>query len=396
MDDKKTAPAATTALAPATRAATMAQAFAGLMPTTLGEAFQLSSYLAKSGVIPKALKTPDAVLAVILAGMEVGLSPLRALNGITIISGNMTMKTDLQLALVRRSGLLQYHDEGFELRGQSDTSIADRARDGAKVLQLVAAVPAGMPYGWCTLQRVGDTEPRTYVFSWVDAERVKTSEWEDGIKSDIKLSEKQTYKNFPQSMYPRRARGAGLQVLFSDVLANIPAQEAMEGGQASIVADVLPAVDDAGGDDVEALLARAGETDPELSTKILAGFEHLAMNRGRQLQMLTQYRDNPEGLYQWLRDEAAKRLGADAAPPKKAGASHPVERPAAPAAQPVQTAPATVAEPPAAVAPDTVAATVMPIRPDYPEKTTQPAAGGLQALAAKFDKKAAAGGGVSF
>lgn len=335
MDEKTTAAAGPQALTVPSRATTVAHAFAGLMPSSLGEAFQLAGYLAKSQVIPSSLRgKPESVLAVVMAGMELGLTPLRALQSITIISGNMAMKTDLQLALVRRSGLLAYHDEGFEFRGKTDQTLKTRAKDADKILALVSEVPAEKPYGWCTVQRTGEDQLRTYVFSWVDADRVLATEWEEGEdggkreKTTKKLADKHNYKNYPQSMYPRRARGAVLQVVFGDVLAGIPAVEALEGGQV-FQAEFTPVVD-AEPDDVDTLLAKITDADPELATGITAGFEHLGANRARQLQLLTKYKDDHQGLYAWLRDEAARRKGADSAPPKAPKVA------ATPAAEPKQ------------------------------------------------------------
>jgi hypothetical protein len=381
MDDQKPGTALTVA---PTRAATMATAFAGLMPTTIGEAFTLAGYLAKSGVIPKSLKTPDAVLAVMMAGMELGLTPLRALQSITIISGNMAMKTDLQLALARRSGALAYHDEGFELKGQTDTTLAERAKDGTKILQLVALVPAGKPYGWCTVQRTGEDQLRTYVFTWLDAERVMASEWEetgDGKRerTNLKLSEKHNYKHYPQSMYPRRARGAVLQVVFGDVLAGLPAVEALEG---QVLAADYSVVNGDDGEDLDALMAQI--EDAELNTGITAGFEHLAFNKAKRLQLLTKWKDNPQGLYDWLRNEKAQRLkpGAEAPPKKKAAASHPVE-----VAKPVDVPAAeTPAAPTAPEPPDDQRDPGVGIREGGPAQT-------LKDIAAQFKP---AGGGASF
>lgn len=374
------APAAPGPLAPS-RAATMAVAFAGLMPTSIGEAFTLATYLAKSNVIPKSLRgKAESVLAVVMAGMELGLTPMRALQSITIISGNMAMKTDLQLALVRRSGFLAYHDEGFELAGDTDGTLAARAKDGAKMLQLVAHVPKGKPYGWCTVQRTGEDQLRTYVFSWLDAERVVAREQEDADDGSggppqrqtvmKKLSEKHNYINYPQSMYPRRARGAVLQVVFGDVLAGLPSTEALEGGQ--VIEAQYATVDE--GDDVDTLLARVADEDAELATGITLGFEHLAMGKARQLQLLVQFKGNPRGLYEKLRTETANRKGQPEAPPKKsktAGANHPV-----------------VVEQPAAADPE-------PAQPQAPATPAAPVAS-LADLAAQFKGGAAIDGGASF
>lgn len=309
---------------------TMALAFSGLVPQSIGDAMALCTSLAKSDAIPKALRgKAESVLTVVMAGMEIGLTPIRSIQSITNISGNLCMKADLQLALVRRSGLLVYFDEGYEEAGSTDhegrlLKKLQAARcpdpDGVAdlILELTADVPDGKPYGWTVAKRKGDEQLIVRTFTWLDAERAFTWEQDEDNPNSTqrtrkKLSEKFNYQAWPQSMYPRRSRGAVLQTGFSDVLAGMPTYESLEGGQ---VLDVSPD-DYQVGTPADDLLAEMRTQDPESTQGIELAFENMQLANGRQLQLLTKFKGDPKALYLHLRDEYARRQGKPAAAPKK-------------------------------------------------------------------------------
>lgn len=302
-DTKALAPITGQALAvPDGRQSAMTTAFQGLIPTSIGEAFALAGYLANSKAIPVFYRgKPETILTVILAGLEIGLTPIRSLNNLTNISGNLGMKADLQLALVRRSGLLDFYDEGFEVRGKTDTDLNTRTQDGAKILSLVKAVPEGKPYGWASARRKGDDTLTTRTFTWTDAETAEIWEKDDdgGEKRKTKLSQKFNYQSFPADMYPKRARGRVLQITHSDILAGMLSTEALEGGQVPVI-DVEPAYT---ADDI---LAEAGD---EQAQAITAGFDFLEFSPARRTQKLVEYRGRFADLVTWLRDEAGQRTG---------------------------------------------------------------------------------------
>src|SRR6478672_6356580 len=75
-----------------------------------------AQYLLKSGLCPVALKSPEAVLFVILAGRDLGLSPVAALRGLTIIQGKIEVSADLQLGLFHRAGGKSQWEELSETR----------------------------------------------------------------------------------------------------------------------------------------------------------------------------------------------------------------------------------------------------------------------------------------
>lgn len=69
-------------------------AIAGLVPQTLDDVYRLASAIAKSGLAPQQLKTPEAITVAILTGLELGLPPMFALNKIAVINGRPTLWGD--------------------------------------------------------------------------------------------------------------------------------------------------------------------------------------------------------------------------------------------------------------------------------------------------------------
>lgn len=63
-----------------------------------------ATYLVRSGLCPAAVKTPEAALFIILAGRDLGLSPVAALRNIHIIQGKVELSADMQLALFSSRG----------------------------------------------------------------------------------------------------------------------------------------------------------------------------------------------------------------------------------------------------------------------------------------------------
>ena len=69
--------------------------------------FEFGAMLVKSKMLPNSVQTPEAAVAIIVKGMELGLPPMAALNGITIIQGKPTVSPQLMLSLINRAGILE-------------------------------------------------------------------------------------------------------------------------------------------------------------------------------------------------------------------------------------------------------------------------------------------------
>lgn len=77
-----------------------------LVVHTLDEGLTLSQALAKaSPILPKHCKDAPSILAVVLAGQELGLPPMLAMRSIHLVEGRPVISADMQLALAARAGV---------------------------------------------------------------------------------------------------------------------------------------------------------------------------------------------------------------------------------------------------------------------------------------------------
>lgn len=80
-----------------------------IIPKSIDEVTSLAEVLAKSTLMPDALKNkvPDVVVS-ILAGQELGLSPMAAIRGVHVVQGKPVLSADTMVALILGSGLAEY------------------------------------------------------------------------------------------------------------------------------------------------------------------------------------------------------------------------------------------------------------------------------------------------
>lgn len=80
-----------------------------ITPTDIGGFSDLAARFAKSALIPQDLRAkPDDVFVTLLAGHELGLSPMASLRGIHVIKGKPILTADTMVALVLGSGAAEY------------------------------------------------------------------------------------------------------------------------------------------------------------------------------------------------------------------------------------------------------------------------------------------------
>ena len=77
---------------------------AGIVPTSIEEVFRLATAVAKSGLAPKGMNTPEALTVAIMQGMEIGLPPMMAINKIAVVNGRPTLWGDAIPALLWANG----------------------------------------------------------------------------------------------------------------------------------------------------------------------------------------------------------------------------------------------------------------------------------------------------
>jgi len=165
---------------------------ASFAPTNLAEAMEFSKLIANSNFVPMEYRgKPGDILVCLQMGAEIGLSPLMALQSISVINGKPSVWGDGAIALVQASGLLEDHEEGVRGDGQ--------AREG-----------------FCRMVRRGRPTPYLKTFSMADAQRAK-------------LAGKNVWASYPDVMLVARARSACMRAAFPDVLKGvIPREEALD------------------------------------------------------------------------------------------------------------------------------------------------------------------------
>jgi hypothetical protein len=168
------------------------QATGALMPRSYKQIMELSGILAKSGMVPKdMIGRPEACAAAIMYGMELGISPMNAVQNIMVVNGRPSAWGDLVKALVMGSGRCEVFDE-----------------DPAHV-----ALKQGR--GRCRLVRKkefggGEVEVE---FSLEDAKRAKLH------------SKPGPWQDYPGRMLQMRARSWAIRDLFPDVLKGFGIRE---------------------------------------------------------------------------------------------------------------------------------------------------------------------------
>lgn len=67
-----------------------------LAPEVIGSAFDLASKVAATEFVPSALRgKPEAIMACILMGREIGVGPMQALSKIHVVDGRPAMAAEL-------------------------------------------------------------------------------------------------------------------------------------------------------------------------------------------------------------------------------------------------------------------------------------------------------------
>lgn len=104
-----------------------------IVPRTLVEVQTMADALSKSTLLPDALKGKAAdVMVQILAGQELGMSPMASIRGVHIVQGKPILSADTMVGLCLASGLAEY----FVCVDATDTAVTfETKRKGAPVPQ---------------------------------------------------------------------------------------------------------------------------------------------------------------------------------------------------------------------------------------------------------------------
>lgn len=166
----------------------------GIVPTSIEEVFRLAQAVAKSGLAPSTMRTPEALTVAIMHGLELGLPPMMAIQKIAVVNGRPTLWGDAIPALL--------WSRGFKLREWS-SELAQRC-------------------AFCEVTRPDGTKIER-CFSEQDARKAglwgKAGPWQQ----------------YPSRMLQMRARGLAARDGAADALSGLYLQEEIDGGELTVV-----------------------------------------------------------------------------------------------------------------------------------------------------------------
>lgn len=170
----------------------------GIIISQYDELVRFAETVSNSGLAPKGMEKPQAVFVAVQMGLEVGLTPMAALQNVAVVNGRPTLWGDAQLAVCRGTGELETFEEWFEVGGVKTT------RNPAEYKDDTAAV--------CKVKRTGGQEVES-AFSVADAKRAglwgKAGPW----------------TQYPFRMLRNRARSFALRDTFGDALKGFRSAE---------------------------------------------------------------------------------------------------------------------------------------------------------------------------
>lgn len=157
-----------------------------LTGTTFDEQWRLANVFHKSGMMPQSLNTTEKVLVAIQICHELSLPPMASISKIAVINGTASLFGDLPLALVYRSGKIDWIEESLITDPVTHQTIGAR----------------------CITKRKGMEKTVERSFMKKDAETA-------GLLS------KGPWKQYPSRMYQMRARSWCIKDAYTDVLSGV-------------------------------------------------------------------------------------------------------------------------------------------------------------------------------
>lgn len=176
---------------PALRAP-VAMADRGISLRSMDDLGRWCQTVAKSGLAPRGLDTPEKVAVAVQTGMEAGLTPMAALRSVVVINGLPSWKGEAALALIRNAGICS-RPPTVGVRGEGD------GREG-----------------YVTFQRSDMAAPVEVTFSVTDAKRAKL--W----------GKSGPWTDYAEDMLTWRAVGRASKRYFGDVLMGLSIAEEVQ------------------------------------------------------------------------------------------------------------------------------------------------------------------------
>ena len=85
----------------------------------LGEVGTFCKLIRDAGMVPRGMEKPETMAIAVIAGIERGLTPMQAVNGMCVITNRPTLFGDTMLALCQRTGELEDFTESFDGEGDN-------------------------------------------------------------------------------------------------------------------------------------------------------------------------------------------------------------------------------------------------------------------------------------
>lgn len=164
-----------------------------IVPRDFEGAWRMAQIVVAAGMAPKTVNTVEKACVAIMHGMEVGLTPMAALQSIAVINGMPTIWGDGALGLIIASGLLEDMEETSEFDNSGEWQSST-----------------------CTMKRKGRTTPIVRMFTRPMAARA-------GL-----LKKEGPWMAYPGRMGPMRARAWTQRDGFADVLRGLHIREEVE------------------------------------------------------------------------------------------------------------------------------------------------------------------------
>jgi hypothetical protein len=222
-----------------------------IIPRNIDETYRLAQWVAKAGWAPKGYRLKDAndkdtyvngqpvfdemkIAVAIMHGLEVGFTPIAALQSIAVINGMPSIFGDGALALCQASGLMEWFKEEPHYKDANSKTVIGYT---------------------CTAKRRGDPVPKSHTFTL-----------EDAVKAKL-VGKAGPWTEYPQRMLQMRPRAWTLRAASADVLRGLHiAEEAMDITESVILSPApAPAVHGSAG---AALDAFAGNTQQALPAPV--------------------------------------------------------------------------------------------------------------------------------
>lgn len=184
-------------------------AISAIVPQTIEETFRLSEAIHMSGMAPNGFDNPQKVMIAMLAGLEIGLPPMAAVQSVAVINNRPCIWGDALIGVVRGSPMCLYVREWIE--GEGDEMVAH-----------------------CETHRKGEPKPVLMKFSVSDAKKAGLWQTEARVTRPSKgggtyqkENDSPWYK-YPKRMLQMRARAWCLRDVYADVLKGMQVREEVE------------------------------------------------------------------------------------------------------------------------------------------------------------------------